>query len=701
MVSTVKRQSAAVMFTDIAGYTSIMASDEEKALSLLKEKRKVLKPLIDKHDGIYVKGTGDGTLSYFDSAYKASKCAKLFQESIYDNKNMNVRVGIHVGDIVLDDGDVYGDGVNVASRLESMSPIGGICVSNTVYDELRNKKDFDGIGLGLQSLKGVGKLVEILGLKGKKLQEPNPQDYLANEIEIHKDDDVPSLAIIPLKNKGSHEDVFYAYGISADLIKDCSRAGSIRVESLDRIEKISGYESLDIKSMASTLSVRYIITGTLWKMKDMFQLSIELYDTKRSKVIWSDRWQESWSNLSVIQNKLADNITKAMNKTIIGKSNVSSNSEAYEYYLRGTHKFWKRSTIEDSEIAQKMLIKAIELDGNLINARILLGWTYYLYGDILKGIDIYEDTLERAKDIEDKPSIAMTLRRLGIMYSDVENDLLKGLDYVEQALSIAEEINDKILISLCLESKGAVFSKQDLYLESLECLTRALKISEEIGHNDALPQIYNNIGHHYIWSVPNYSKAVEYFILMQNSALKNQNHPLHAWSLCSIGMAQWCQGDYKEALRHFEEAKHIVENLGDKVVIAELGIWISLMHFELGNVDKARDEIEKSGKIFETVASQRNKFEFVATNIFIRRELGLDYEIKELDQYLDAFSKDKRILHCNDWFYLYITTDNIDFLDSAYKRLYELSERVDSKLRDKLFNYPLSRRIVEEWEKVK
>jgi len=202
MASTVKRQSAAVMFTDIAGYTSIMASDEEKALSLLQDKRKILKPLIKQHDGVYVKGTGDGTLAYFDSAYNASKCAKLFQESIYDNKNMNVRVGIHVGDIVLDDGDVYGDGVNVASRLESMSPIGGICVSNTVYDELRNKKDFDGVELGLQSLKGVGRLIEIYGLKGDLLTEPKPSDYQDNKITVHSDDEVPSIAIIPFENKG-------------------------------------------------------------------------------------------------------------------------------------------------------------------------------------------------------------------------------------------------------------------------------------------------------------------------------------------------------------------------------------------------------------------------------------------------------------------------------------------------------------------
>ena len=273
--STVKRQSAAVMFTDIAGYTSIMAGDEEKALSLLQDKRKILKPLIKQHDGVYVKGTGDGTLSYFDSAYNASKCAKLFQESIYDNKNMNVRVGIHVGDIVLDDGDVYGDGVNVASRLESMSPVGGICVSNTVYDELRNKKEFDGVELGLQSLKGVGRLIEIYGLKGDKITEPNPIEYQNDKVAVHSDDEIPSIAIIPFRNKGKEEDAFYAYGICHDLIKDCSGAGIIRVASLERIEEL---DDLSVEKKAKKLEVRYIATGTLWKMDDIFQLSIELYD---------------------------------------------------------------------------------------------------------------------------------------------------------------------------------------------------------------------------------------------------------------------------------------------------------------------------------------------------------------------------------------------------------------------------------------
>ena len=194
------------MFTDIAGSADIMAQDEAKALLLLQEKRTILRPLIAKHDGTYVKGTGDGSLSYFDSAYKASQCAKLFQESIFDNPDLNVRVGIHVGDIVFDEGDVYGDGVNVASRLESMAPVGGIIVSNTVYDELRNKKEFDGVDLGLQTLKGIGRLVEVFGLKGDKLNAPDPKNYHENQVQVHSDDEVPSIAIIPFRNKGKEEE---------------------------------------------------------------------------------------------------------------------------------------------------------------------------------------------------------------------------------------------------------------------------------------------------------------------------------------------------------------------------------------------------------------------------------------------------------------------------------------------------------------
>ena len=132
----IERKLAAIMFTDIAGYTAQMSKDEAVAISLLNKKESVLKPLIAKHNGTYVKSTGDGSLSHFNSAVDAATCAKRLQESIYDDKDLNVRVGVHLGDTIFEKGDIRGDGVNIASRLNEFSPIGGIVLSKNVSDNV-------------------------------------------------------------------------------------------------------------------------------------------------------------------------------------------------------------------------------------------------------------------------------------------------------------------------------------------------------------------------------------------------------------------------------------------------------------------------------------------------------------------------------------------------------------------------------------
>ena len=252
--SKIERKTKAIMFTDIAGYTQAMSQSEQKALEMLRKKRTIIKTLIDNYDGKYVKEIGDGTLSYFESGYNASTCAKELQKLV-KTEDLNVRVGIHIGDIVFDNDDVYGDGVNVASRLESIAPAGGVLISKNVYDELINKDDFDGVSLGLQSLKGVGRLVEVYAIKDEYLVIPKTDDYKATEVEVHKDDEVPSLAIIPFKNKGAEEDVFYAYGISADLIADCSKISKIKVASLNRIEDLGNKTTVEKAKMLKILII--------------------------------------------------------------------------------------------------------------------------------------------------------------------------------------------------------------------------------------------------------------------------------------------------------------------------------------------------------------------------------------------------------------------------------------------------------------
>ena len=397
MNQSLERKLAAIMFTDIAGYTESMSKSESKTLNLLEKKRSILKPLLKKYKGTFVKEIGDGTLSYFESAVNAATCAVKLQEATYDDKEMNIRVGIHIGDIVFKDGDVFGGGVNVASRLESIAPAGGVCVSKSVYDELINQDEFDGIELGLQSLKGIGRLIEVYGLKGDKLTEAKPNDYKENCCPCcDSENEVPSIAIIPFRNKGKEEDAFYAYGICADLISDCSSAGLIRVASVERVEELS---ELLIEEKAEKLDVRYIATGNLWKMDDMFQLSIEIYDTKETTIMWSDRWEESWDNLPSIKGSLSDGLLKALDtKPKVEKMADTNNAEAYEYYLRAKHKYDKRKKTDDTEIARGLIHKAIDLDDNLLIAKSFLGHTYSDEGSFKKASNIYKGSGEPNKE---------------------------------------------------------------------------------------------------------------------------------------------------------------------------------------------------------------------------------------------------------------------------------------------------------------
>jgi TolB-like protein len=187
------------------------------------------------------------------------------------------------------------------------------------------------------------------------LTEPHPSEYQDNKIDKHSDDEVPSIAIIPFRNKGKGEDAFYSFSISADLIKDCSGAGLIRVASLEDIEKVENWDKLKADELAATLLVRYISQGTLWKMDDMFQLSVELYDTKDKKVVWSDRWQEDWDILPSIKGSLSDGLLKTLDiKSKIKWHVETNNTEAYEFYLKGMYRWENRQNMEDNEIVPEL-----------------------------------------------------------------------------------------------------------------------------------------------------------------------------------------------------------------------------------------------------------------------------------------------------------------------------------------------------------
>ena len=617
------------MFTDIAGYTESMSKSESKSLDTLEKKRSILKPLLKEYKGTFVKEMGDGTLSYFESAVNAATCAVKLQETTYDDSDMNIRVGIHIGDIVFKDGDVFGGGVNVASRLESIAPAGGVCVSKSVYDELSNQDDFDGIELGLQSLKGVGRLVEVFGLKGDKLSEPNPTEYQENKVAVHTDDEVPSIAIIPFRNKGKEEDTFFAYGICEDLIGDVASAGLIRVASKQQIEDAG---KLPIDELAKKLDVRYMTNGELWRMGDMFQLSVELYDSKDKKVIWSDRWQESWDNLSTIKGNLSDGLLKTLDTASkVGKKIETTSAEAYEYYLRGKHKYWKRNNSNDIDIARGLLEKAIELDNNLIIGKHLFGVTYHNAGEYDKALHLYITTLKQVEKMDDKYWIGRLIRDIGEIYGH-KGEIDLSIEYYNRSCKIFEELDDKVEMGYSIHHIGMYYFDKGDFEKTMDYYLKALKIFKELENQRATSMMNQNIAN-VLFRQGKLDKSLQVY----NQALQIyeglDSKPGIASSCHKLGCVYSEKGDYDKAFYYYNKSLQIFEELADNPNIGNVLTGIGYEFFQKGDYDKALGYYERTLKIRELIG---DKFDLGNILFHIGRvysakgeyDKGLDYTIR-------------------------------------------------------------------------
>ena len=186
MPSEPKRKLAAIMFTDMVGYTALMQKDEDKARELIERHRAHMKPFIEKHGGEIIQFVGDGTFCRFDSAKEAVNAAVEIQKVLELEPEINLRIGIHVGDVVVKGDEVYGDGVNIASRLEPLAEPGGVCISGRVYDDIRNQPDMNAEFLGEKSLKNVGQSIKVYALKGDDLSLPQKEIKAEHKIQGNK-----------------------------------------------------------------------------------------------------------------------------------------------------------------------------------------------------------------------------------------------------------------------------------------------------------------------------------------------------------------------------------------------------------------------------------------------------------------------------------------------------------------------------------
>ncbi len=359
MVVEQKRRSAAILSADIVGYSRLMNENEQQTIALLRQWRsEVFEPVIARHKGKISKSMGDGWYVEFDTPTLAAECAIQIQEMISSIDTLNLRIGLHIGDITYADDDIFGDGLNVAARLQELAVPGSILISETVRRGLDKSIAGEFSGLGQKRLKNIASPVGLYG-------------WHISEDQLHRDrrDDAekPSLAVMPFVNRSKSPDQdYFSDGISEDIITDLSRVSGLFVAARSSSFNFKG-QTVGLDQVSVDLDVRYVLEGVIRQSGGRIRISAQLVDCFEGKSVWAERFDRNLGDIFAVQDEIAREIVEALKvrllpaeSRLLGKI-PTKDVEAYQYYLRGRQLF-NRHTKGSYEAALNMYSAAIGID---------------------------------------------------------------------------------------------------------------------------------------------------------------------------------------------------------------------------------------------------------------------------------------------------------------------------------------------------
>ena len=418
----VQRRLAAILAADVVGYSRLMGEDESGTLNALNTHRaEFIHPTVAEHRGRIVKLMGDGALVEFPSVVDAVECAVAVQcgmkernADIPDSKRITFRIGINLGDIIIEGDDIYGDGVNVAARLEGLAQPGGICVSEKVFAEVRNKLDTGFEDLGPQEVKNIAEPVRAYRI----MPDTVPAAPSTAPLSLP---DKPSIAVLPFDNmSGDPEQEYFSDGLAEDIITDLSKISGVSVTARNSSFVFKG-QAVDVMEIAKKLRVKHIVEGSVRKMGDRLRINAQLIDGADGRHIWAERYDGDMENIFDFQDDIREQIVTALRVSLtstdkaLAERKPTDSVEAYDLFLRGRANYY-RYTPEDLREAINCLEAAIETDPNFAAAYGYLSYCYfYGWALIWPGFD---DTLDWANEVAEKGvaldgTSAIALARLG------------------------------------------------------------------------------------------------------------------------------------------------------------------------------------------------------------------------------------------------------------------------------------------------
>ena len=354
----VRRRLAAILAADVAGYTRLVEQDTDGTVAAWKAARDdVIKPLVDGKSGRIIKFTGDGFLVEFPSVQDAVACAIALQEGLASS-SLKFRMGINVGDITDDGGDVHGEGVNIAARLEALAEPGGICISGDVHNQVRNRIDIAFKDMGEKEVKHVSLPVKVFAIQLAEPTSPTKPEAAVSEKN--------SIAVLPFDNMSNDpEQAYFSDGITEDIITDLSKISSLFVIARNTSFTYKG-RAVDVSQVARELGVKYILEGSVRKSGNRVRINAQLIEGLSGGHIWADRFDRELADIFAVQDEVTGNIVEALHlhltpqeQGLVGAKGPS-NIEAYDLILRARELLY-RFTAEATAEARQLLDESIRL----------------------------------------------------------------------------------------------------------------------------------------------------------------------------------------------------------------------------------------------------------------------------------------------------------------------------------------------------
>ena len=373
------RRLSAILAADVAGYSRLMHDDEEathaRLTALLTD---VVDPAIAEHGGRIVKHTGDGFLAEFPSAVEAVRAATYFQNSIRDltvddaeDRRLAFRVGINIGDVIFEAHDIFGDGVNIAARLESIAKPGGICISSAAYDQVRGKVDINVVDLGEQNLKNIPRPVRAYSVVG--------DGFISGPREAHAmptSSSTPRLSIVVLpfaKIGGDLEQEYFADGVTESLTTDLTRIAGLFVIARNTAFTFKG-KAVDVKQIGRELNVRYVLEGSVQRGGNRFRLNVQLIDTETGTHVWAERFDKPAADLLDMQDEIVSRLANTLNAELIEaearRAERSPRPDVMDLYFQGRAFLNKGVTPAFLTRAKDFFVRALALDPDNIEAAV-------------------------------------------------------------------------------------------------------------------------------------------------------------------------------------------------------------------------------------------------------------------------------------------------------------------------------------------